>query len=205
MDYGKIKQCIRNLFRIGIKTSDGTPNDSGKLVTVNIECMGKVQEALLFIPWGIHVKLPNQDVLAAIWQQEAHEDSLVTSPSDITNVDTLTGEQGLAFGIPSLKERIIFKDTEIIVFKTGDTEGGDYAVRFNKLQTAFDELKDDFNDLVVKYNVLVGFFNGHVHGGVEAGSSDTGAVSGTANTDSPSAADITPAKILEIEMPGVSP
>lgn len=77
---------------------------------------------------------------------------------------------------------------------------GDFMVRYNELETAFNQLKDDFNDLVTKYNA-------HVHPGVVtavsggSGSPAVGTVGNTGattSTDESSTADITPAKIEEI-------
>lgn len=68
---------------------------------------------------------------------------------------------------------------------------GDFAVRFNELETAFNQLKTDYDNLL---NAV----NNHVHGGVTAGSSSTSPlVTGL----SPSTANISPAKIDEIEVP----
>lgn len=62
----------------------------------------------------------------------------------------------------------------------------DNMVRYSKLESAFNELKGDFNTLVTKYNA-------HTH---PIGSPSTGPPS---VTGSPSTADITPAKIKEIK------
>ncbi len=69
-------------------------------------------------------------------------------------------------------------------------KGTDFMVRYNELKTAFDTLKQDFNTLVTLYNA-------HVH---PAGTPNTGA---PVTTGSPSTADITPAKIAAINVPGV--
>lgn len=69
---------------------------------------------------------------------------------------------------------------------------GDFAVRFTALETAFNELKGKYNDLVTKHNT-------HKHGGVTPGG---GITAGPDLTGSSSAADIAPAKIEEIEVPG---
>lgn len=62
-------------------------------------------------------------------------------------------------------------------------------VRFQELETAFNQLKDDFNTLVGKYN-------GHVHSGVASG---VGVTSTATLTGSTSSANIAPAKIDEIK------
>ena len=69
----------------------------------------------------------------------------------------------------------------------------DFAVRFNELKTAFDQLQADHDDLVSKYNL-------HVHGGVLSGAANTAA---TLTTDSPSTANIDPAKVPNVKVAGV--
>lgn len=70
------------------------------------------------------------------------------------------------------------------LLKTGIIEingDADFAVRYNALQTAFDELKSAFNS--------------HTHPGVESGGSSTGAATPQ------SSADITASKVDEIKVP----
>jgi len=62
-------------------------------------------------------------------------------------------------------------------------------VRYQELETAFNELKDDFN-------TLVSTFNAHTHTGVTPGVGSSGS---TATPGTSSAADISPAKIDEIK------
>ena len=66
---------------------------------------------------------------------------------------------------------------------------GDFMVRYNELESAFEQLKSDFNDLVQAYNT-------HQHLGVTPGS---GSTPPTTSTGTPSNADITPAKIDQIK------
>lgn len=70
--------------------------------------------------------------------------------------------------------------------------GTNHAAQYEALQTAFNQLKADFNDFINNK------FNTHVHGGVSGGSSST---STATPTGSASAADITPAKVEEIRIP----
>ena len=67
----------------------------------------------------------------------------------------------------------------------------DFAVRFNALKTAFDELRADFNSFIT-------IFNTHLHGGVTAGGANT-AIPTALGTSS--AADMSGAKIDEIKVP----
>ena len=64
----------------------------------------------------------------------------------------------------------------------------DNLVRYSKLETAFNELKTDFNNLVTAYNA-------HVHISAAPGSPNAP----TPSQATPSAADITPAKISEFK------
>lgn len=68
----------------------------------------------------------------------------------------------------------------------------DFAVRYLELETAFNDLKSEYDDLVTKFNV-------HIHSGVTAGGANTGGsdVSGNSST-----ADISDAKIDNIKVPG---
>lgn len=70
-------------------------------------------------------------------------------------------------------------------------DGTDYAVKYNELKTAFDQLKADFD-------ALVAVFNAHLHSGVTAGGSNTGAVSATGT---PSTADMSGSKVDTVRMP----
>ncbi len=65
----------------------------------------------------------------------------------------------------------------------------DFMVRFSGLETAFNELKSDLNNLVTTFNT-------HVHPGVTSGPSST---SPTPTPGTQSTADISPAKIEEIK------
>lgn len=70
----------------------------------------------------------------------------------------------------------------------------DFAVRFNKLKTAFDELKG-------KHNNLVDAFNSHVHPTAATGPPSTPTPAPPLIPASPSTADIDPAKIDNIKTP----
>ena len=70
---------------------------------------------------------------------------------------------------------------------------GDFAVRYLELETAFNQLQSDFDDLVTAYN-------SHTHVYVP-GTLAAIASAPTTATGSPSTADITPAKVAEIEVP----
>jgi len=65
----------------------------------------------------------------------------------------------------------------------------DNMVRYSELETAFNQLKSDFNTFVTTYN-------SHVHTGVTTGGGSSGT---TPATGTSSSADITPAKIEQIK------
>jgi hypothetical protein len=69
--------------------------------------------------------------------------------------------------------------------------GTDWAVRYSKLEEAFNELKS-------KHNKLQAAFDMHTHPGVTPGQSATGT---TAPSGAESSADIEPAKVEEVRLP----
>lgn len=71
----------------------------------------------------------------------------------------------------------------------------DHAVRFSKLKVAFDQLKDDFDALVVLYNAHI-----HVTTATVGGGATPGVIATTTSQGSESTADIDPAKIDEIKV-----
>lgn len=82
-------------------------------------------------------------------------------------------------------------------------DGEDFAVRYSKLEEAFNQLKEDFNTLVSNYNSTVSVFNAHVH---IVTTPDT--INGTASptttpgtNGSSSNADIAPSKVEEVILP----
>ena len=79
--------------------------------------------------------------------------------------------------------------------KDGTAEFGgdsDFMVRYSALETAFNELKSDFNSLVAKHNT-------HVHPFVGLAVGVPGFTTPTTTTETPSIADISGAKIDEIK------
>lgn len=74
-------------------------------------------------------------------------------------------------------------------------DGTDWAVRFSELETAFNQLRDDHDALVASYNA-------HVHPvpGVSTGGGSTTS-SPTTSTETPSTADVSGAKVEEVQLP----
>ena len=86
------------------------------------------------------------------------------------------------------KSEIILKDDGIVEINGN----ADFAVAFNDLKTAFDQLKNDFNNFVtIKYNL-------HVHPGVLSGGASTAV---TPATGTATAADMSNAKVAEVKLP----
>jgi hypothetical protein len=69
--------------------------------------------------------------------------------------------------------------------------GEDWAVRFSELETAFNQLKDDYDSLVTTFNT-------HAHAGVSTGGGTSGPPTATGAA---STADISGAKVEEVQLP----
>ena len=72
---------------------------------------------------------------------------------------------------------------------------GDFFVRFNELQTGFNQLRQDLNDHITNYNA-------HVHTTTATvGTGPPGVISATTSQSTSSSASIDTARIEEIETP----
>lgn len=87
-----------------------------------------------------------------------------------------------------VKQAILKLLADGTIYLNGDA---DNAVRYSALETAFNQLRDDHNDLIIDYNA-------HVHPGVTAGAASTAV---KVPPSSSSTADISGAKIDEITVP----
>lgn len=76
----------------------------------------------------------------------------------------------------------------------------DFAVRYSELETAFNQLKSDHNDLVTKVTEITQAFASWVVV-PEDGGNALKSLAGSLGDPSASTADITPAKIAEIKVP----
>lgn len=122
-----------------------------------------------------------------------------------------TGEKGEPVIIGYINEELLAQDGEIRVFSI-DSDGAlkayvhakndgilevngnaDFMVRYSALETAYNQLKDDFDSFVSTYNT-------HTHPvpGITAGAASATA-SVTTATGSPSTGDITPSKIDNVK------
>jgi hypothetical protein len=100
------------------------------------------------------------------------------------------------------KEKYLFEDSDSksnnIKYNQSEKEitifdGEDYAVKYNELKTAFDQLKDDFDNFVnTVYNV-------HVHV-VTTPDTINGTAAATVNTGSSSTADMSNSKVEKVRL-----
>ena len=162
-----------NIFKIGIFKK----MLSGRLGSTLFE--GKEKPGVIYIPYGMFANI-EENLPAGVLLDQGNEESLLFLPFDIKNRETLSKNE-VGFGIPSEKNRLYFRNGKI-TFKIDDTEGGDFAARFNELKAGFDS--------------LVTYINAHVHTSAASGSpTSPPTVSSTDNIDA--------AKIDKIELPGV--
>lgn len=75
----------------------------------------------------------------------------------------------------------------------------DFLVRYSALETGYNELRDDFNALVLKHNQFLTEYKTHVHTGVTTGAGSSGTTVSTQTNADQSTADISGAKIEEIK------
>jgi len=180
-----------SIIKVGLKSSTVDTN------AIEVDYLGKTQQALLIVPWGLFTNLPDDDILTMLIPQDGNEGSLMAVATDIANRDDDLDENEIAIGVPTEEARLRFTNDGKIKFKIGDTLGGDYSVRYNELDTKLQDLIDQFNDF--RGNI----YANHTHiFNYNAGPTPA---SGTTNTGLPAGSDITvdftDAKIEEIEVP----
>lgn len=174
-----------NSFKIGIFKK----MLSSRLGKVLFE--GKEQPGVVYIPYGMFANI-QENIASGVLPDQGNEESLLFIPFDIENRDESLEGKEIGFGIPSEKNRIYFRKGKI-TFKIDDIEGGDFAVRFNELESKINELN----------NLL----NNHVHDGVivsVSGGSGAPAVGTPGSSNPPTtdlSIDISDAKIDKIELP----
>jgi hypothetical protein len=176
---------VINLFKIGIFKK----MISSAIGSVLFE--GKERPGRNYVPYGMFANI-QEDIPSGVLLDQGNEESLLFLPFDIENIEELSKNE-IGFGIPSEKNRIYFRNGKI-TFKIDDTEGGDFAVRYNELEAAYNELNDKYNDLISRFNAWTPIPN------------DGGAALKTLLSAPPSltsTGDITPAKVDKIELPGL--
>lgn len=100
-------------MKVGLKTK------TIDVRTVEIEYLGKKQEALLIMPYGLMSNAPDDSFMITSCQ-DGNEDSFITYPTDFTNIDELESKE-VAVGIPSMKARVKFlSDGKLLVYSDED-------------------------------------------------------------------------------------
>jgi len=134
----------------------------------------------------IHISTTNSNENVIICTVHKADDSLNVGEKVIYSTD----QDG------NVKAKIYLRNDGTIEI-TGDNivmqEGEDYAVKYSKLESEFNELKDKFNDLVGKWNT---FATVYVPGGPS-----TQGLPASVTTATESTADITKTKVETIKLP----
>lgn len=143
------------------------------------------------MPFGVDGVAP-KSWRAVYSKTEEDGKSIIIGYFNLAQLDTLVrGEHRIYSTDP---DGVI--STSIYMRGDGTMEVGgdvDFMVRYNALETAFNQLQSDHDDLVTT-------FNAHIHTTTATvGTGPPGVISPTTTTESPSTADITPAKIEEIK------
>jgi hypothetical protein len=113
---------------------------------------------------------------------------VAVSEEDLSTPSVDRGEQELySYSSAGARLATIKLDSASAVIING---GGDYAIAYSRLKTAFDQLKSDFNNLVTQYN-------SHTHVAPAGG----GATAPPVPLGAPSAADMSSSKVDKIEVP----
>jgi hypothetical protein len=160
------------------KNRDG--DEKVVLLQVEITDSDDVQTVELMTPPGVNSNPVDGSIVFIAQVGSAFKVALVADDGIEPTADR--GEHEIYASEGGVKKSSAFcKKDGTLVLNFGD----DFAVRFNKLKEAFDQLKADFNTAVSQYNL-------HTH---------NGSVPVPTLTQTPSTADIDPAKIDDILVP----
>ena len=175
-----------------VKTISHVIQDGFRRIKAVVRGKGDVQTSYEVMPFGV------DDVPPESWRAiygETGEDgkSIIIGYFNLAQLDSLVrGEHRIYSTDP---DGVV--STSIYLRGDGTMEIGgnaDFMVRYNELETAFNQLKSDFDSLVTAYNAHT-----HITTAVTGGGGPPGVIAATTSTSSPSTADITPAKIQEIK------
>jgi len=111
----------------------------------------------------------------------------------------INNQTGVITQFSEISSILITIGTSTVLIEDGQitfNEGSDYAVRYSELETAYNQLKSDFDTFVSTYNSHI-----HITTATIGATPTPGVLSPTVSTGSPSTGDITGAKISEIKMP----
>ena len=158
-------------------------------MSVDIEHHG-TDNAELYQSSGFHGK-PQDGIECVVI--DCNGNNIVIATNDYRfNIEIQKGET-LVYSYDSsgiLKAKLLFNASGELVLN----DGTDYAIKYNELKTAFDQLKSDFNNLITAYNA-------HIHPvpGVLAGTV-TVPSSVTVSTGTPSTADMSSSKVAKVRL-----
>jgi len=155
----------------------------GKSIQVDVETAGMNQDdAELYHLPGLY-SVPAEGIKGVML--DVGDNNIIIATHDYRLNKTLDKGETLLYSIDA---NGVIK-ASVLLNKTGEfviNDGTDYGVKFNELQTAFNQLKSDFDN----FKAL------HKHGGVLAGTGTTT----VSDMIDPSTADITPAKVEKVRI-----
>jgi hypothetical protein len=157
---------------------------TSKFVKILVYGKADIRTAQQYMPFGIDSKPPPETVALYSNTGSDGEQAIVgyLLKSELTNSGELRLSSLDSSGVENLY--IHLKNNGRMEINGSD----DNLVRYSVLKAGFDELKIDFNNFIDAYNK-------HTHGGVTVGSG----ITAITTPGSASAADISGAKIVEIE------
>lgn len=190
----KIREIITELFdnytvqasQISPSGIDSSPLKEKQGVLIPVGGSGK------YVHIGIYTQNEVENGEIKVYSEDADEN--IMASIYLTKDGKITIESEDDIEVICKKNVKINADEEIII-----NEGSDYAVKYNELETAFNQLKQDFDNFVsTTYGV-------HIHPAVTTATVATGPVgvvtiSPTTTQGSSSTADITPAKVDEVRI-----
>jgi len=167
------------------KNRDGE-NDV-RMLSVEITEPDDIQEIQqIFLSGEDNAPAPGDDVVIL---EISETYKIVIAIEDGVTPSVEVGERAMYSRDDNVVKAFVYLKNDGQMILNGD---GDFAVRYNELETAFEVLRADLNDLVTTYN-------SHTHP-----TAPTGPVSVPSSLGIESFADITPSKIDSIEVPPAS-
>jgi hypothetical protein len=179
---------------VGTETGVNTEGDNNVLlITVEVTDPDDLQTVENFFHGGIDYN-PSNDATALV-DGVGESYKVAVGFDDGIEPEAARGEIEMYSTVEdgSEKSARVKCDNQGNVELNGDS---DNAVRFSKLQEAFDQLKSDFDNLVNTYNAHI-----HTTTATVGATPTVGVIAPTTSTGSTSTADINPSKIDEVLVP----